>query len=219
MDLISWAIQSIKDFIEAIGYVGIFFLMTLESMALPVPSEIVMTFGGWLAYDGKLDIFWVGLAGTMGCVAGSMIAYKIGEYGGRPFIKKYGKYLLLKETTVDDAERWFKKHGNWAVFGSRLLPVVRTFISIPAGIAKTNFPTFILLTFLGSLPWCYALAYAGYYLGASYESLTPYYNLFTILVVILAVIGLFYYLYHRKKHHKKKAKDELDGASRDPQEE
>jgi len=213
MDLISWGVQTIKDFIEAIGYGGIFFLMTLESMALPVPSEIVMTFGGWLAYDGKLSLFWVGLAGTLGCVAGSMIAYKIGEYGGRPFIRKYGKYIFLKESSVDDAEVWFKKHGNWAVFGSRLLPVVRTFISIPAGIAKTNFPMFIALTFLGSLPWCYALTYAGFYLGANYEILSPYYNLFTIIVIV-ALVALFFYYMHRRRR-KRIARDK----SNEPQEE
>jgi membrane protein DedA with SNARE-associated domain len=214
MDLISWAVQLIKDFIEAIGYVGIFFLMTLESMALPVPSEIVMTFGGWLAFEGKLSLFWVGMAGTLGCVAGSIIAYKIGEYGGRPFIRKYGKYLFLKESSVDDAEVWFKKHGNWAVFGSRLLPVVRTFISVPAGIAKTNFPVFIVLTFLGSLPWCYALTYAGYFLGENYESLNSYYNLFAIIVVVAVVALFFYYLYHRKKR-----RDKRNEAKKDPQEE
>lgn len=151
MDLISMAVQYIKDFIDAIGYLGIFFLMTLESMALPVPSEVILTFGGWLAYSGDLDVFWVSMAGTLGCVAGSIIAYKAGEYGGRAFIKKYGKYILLKESSVNEAEAWFKKYGQWAVFGSRLLPVVRTFISIPAGIAKMKFPSFVVLTFLGFL--------------------------------------------------------------------
>jgi len=217
MELISWAVQTIKDFIEAIGLAGIFFLMTLESMAIPVPSEIVMTFGGWLAYEGKLSFFWVGMAGTLGCVAGSIIAYKIGEYGGRPFIVKYGKYLLLRESSVDDAEVWFKKHGNLAVFGSRLLPVVRTFISIPAGIAKMNLPIFILLSFLGSLPWCYALTYAGYYLGANYESINAYFNLFTIIVVIAAAALLYYYLYRRKKSRKKKKdmRDSTENAAHD----
>jgi membrane protein DedA with SNARE-associated domain len=199
MDLISWGIQVIYDFIETIGYAGIFFLMTLESMAIPIPSEIVMTFGGWLAYDGKLDLFWVGMAGTLGCVLGSAIAYKIGEYGGRPFISKYGKYLLLKESSLDAAEVWFKKYGSVVVFGSRLLPVIRTFISIPAGIAKMNFWVFLVLTFLGSLPWCYALAYAGYYLGANYESVQAYFNVLTIIVVIAAVALLSYYFYIRRR--------------------
>lgn len=199
MDLISWGAQVIYDFIGAVGYAGIFFLMTLESMAIPVPSEIVMTFGGWLAYDGKLDLFWVGMAGTLGCVAGSVIAYWIGEYGGRAFIIKYGKYLLLKESSIDSAEVWFKKYGAVAIFGSRLLPVIRTFISIPAGIAKMNFWVFLVLTFLGSLPWCYALAYAGYYLGANYESIHSYFNVLTIIVIIVAAALLFYYLFLRKR--------------------
>jgi membrane protein DedA with SNARE-associated domain len=202
MDLISWGIQVVYDFIEAVGYAGIFLLMTLESMAIPVPSEIVMTFGGWLAFDGKLDLFWVGMVGTLGCVVGSAIAYKIGEYGGRAFIKKYGKYLLLNESSIDASEVWFKKYGAVAVFGSRLLPVIRTFISIPAGIAKMNFWVFLVLTFLGSLPWCYALAYAGYYLGANYESLQANFNVLTIIVVIAAVALLFYYFYIRKRNSK-----------------
>lgn len=202
MDLISWGIQVVYDFIEAVGYAGIFLLMTLESMAIPVPSEIVMTFGGWLAYDGKLDLFWVGMAGTLGCVAGSAIAYWIGDYGGRPFIKRYGKYLLLNESSIDAAEVWFKKYGALVVFGSRLLPVVRTFISIPAGFAKMNFWVFLVLTFLGSLPWCYALAYAGYYLGANYESIQASFNLLTIIVVVAAAALLLYYLYFRKRRTK-----------------
>lgn len=205
MDLITWAIQTIKDFIDSIGYIGIFFLMTLESMALPVPSEIVMTFGGWLAWDGKLSLFWVGMAGTLGCVAGSIIAYKIGEYGGRAFIRKYGKYIFLKESSVDRSEEWFKKHGQLAVFGSRLLPVVRTFISIPAGIAKMDFTRFVVLTFLGSLPWCFALTYAGYVLGANYESINSYFNLFTVIVLVAVVAIIAYYLVRRRRRKRERA--------------
>ncbi|HUL38837.1 MAG TPA: DedA family protein [Methanomassiliicoccales archaeon] len=202
MDLISWGIQTLKDFIATVGYPGIFLLMTLESMAIPIPSEVVMTFGGWLAYDGVLSLFWVGMAGTLGCVAGSAIAYWIGEYGGRPFIKRYGRYLLLSEESIDSAETWFKKYGAIAVFGSRLLPVVRTFISIPAGIAKMNFWSFIVLTFLGSLPWCYALAYAGYLLGANYESIQGNFTLLTILVVVAVAALLVYFIYIRRRRSK-----------------
>jgi membrane protein DedA with SNARE-associated domain len=199
MDLFSLVIQSIKDFIEAIGYFGIFFLMTLESMALPVPSEVILTFGGWLAYNGSLNIFWVGMAGTLGCVVGSIIAFKIGEYEGRPFVRKYGKYFFLKESNVDEAELWFKKYGQWAVFGSRLLPVVRTFISIPAGMAKMNLLRFVVLTFLGSLIWCYALTYIGYYLGKNYESINSYFNLLVIVVVVIVGPLLIYYIFTKNK--------------------
>ncbi len=208
MDLISWGIQVLKDFIEAVGYPGIFLLMTLESMFVPVPSEIVMTFGGWLAYDGVLSLFWVGMAGTLGCVMGSMIGYWIGQYGGRAFIRKYGKYLLLKESSIDAAEVWFKKYGAIAVFGTRLLPVVRTFISIPAGIAKMPFLSFVVLTFLGSLPWCYALAYAGYLLGANYESISGYFGILTVLVVIVAAVLLIYFIYVRRRPSKQRSNGE-----------
>lgn len=199
MDLFSMFIQYIKDFIDSIGYLGIFFLMTLESMALPVPSEVIMTFGGWLAYDGRLDLFWVGMAGTLGCLAGSIIAYKAGEYGGRAFIKRYGKRIFLKESSMDRAEVWFRKHGQWAVFGSRLLPVVRTFISIPAGIAEMKFSSFVALTFLGSLIWCYALTFAGYYLGKNYGSLNSYFNILIIVVLIVVGSVLIYYKFRRMK--------------------
>jgi len=199
MDLFSMVIQSIKNFIDAVGYPGIFFLMTLESMALPIPSEVIMTFGGWLAYDGRLDLFWVGMAGTLGCLAGSVIAYKAGEYGGRAFIKRYGKHIFLKESSVDRAEAWFAKHGQWAVFGSRLLPVVRTFISIPAGIAEMRFSNFVILTFLGSMIWCYALTYSGYYLGKNYNSLNSYFNILVTVVLVAVGFILIYYKFLRNK--------------------
>jgi LPXTG-motif cell wall-anchored protein len=201
MDIISWGIQFVKDFIGGIGIIGIFLLMTLESMCLPIPSEIVLPFGGWLASEGKLDVFMVGLAGSLGCLAGSMIAYAIGFYGGRPFIVRYGRYVFLKERTIESVECWFKKYGTVAIFGSRLLPVVRTFISLPAGVAKMDFPRFVFLSFIGSVPWCFAFAYAGYYLGQNWESLSEAYNL-AIIIVIAAVLILslwFFYFRRRKK--------------------
>ncbi|MDD1771105.1 MAG: DedA family protein, partial [Methanomassiliicoccales archaeon] len=146
MDIISWAIQVLKDFIAAGGLAGIFFLMTLESMCLPVPSEIVLTFGGWLAFDGRLDFLGVVLAGTFGCLAGSLIAYYVGYKGGRALVHRYGHALHVSEDSIHGAEEWFLKHGDLAIFGSRLLPVVRTFISLPAGLAKMNVTRFSILT-------------------------------------------------------------------------
>jgi membrane protein DedA with SNARE-associated domain len=201
MDIITWGIQFVKDFIGGIGVIGIFFLMTLESMCLPIPSELILPFGGWLASDGKMDVFMVGLAGSLGCLAGSIIAYAIGFYGGRQFIIRYGRYVFLKEKSIESAECWFKKYGNIAIFGSRLLPVVRTFISLPAGVAKMDFTRFTILSFIGSVPWCFAFAYAGYYLGQNWESLGGIYNIFTIIVVIAIIVLFvwFFFLRRRKK--------------------
>jgi len=200
MDIISSGILFAKDFINGIGVIGVFLLMTLESMCLPIPSEIVLPFGGWLASEGRLDVFMVGLAGSLGCLAGSVIAYAIGFYGGRPFILRYGRYVFLKERHIESAECWFRKYGNIAIFGSRLLPVMRTFISMPAGVAKMDFTRFAILSFIGSVPWCFAFAYAGYYLGKNWESLSPIYDLFIIIVIAAIVIltSWFFFLKRRK---------------------
>jgi membrane protein DedA with SNARE-associated domain len=200
MDIISLAIQYVKDFIAGIGIIGIFLLMTLESMCLPIPSEIVLPFGGWLASEGKLDVFMVGLAGSLGCLAGSVIAYVIGYYGGRPFILRYGRYVFLKERHIESAECWFKKYGNIAIFGSRLLPVVRTFISLPAGVAKMDFTRFAILSFIGSVPWCFAFAYAGYFMGQNWESLGSLYDTFTIIVIAsILILSLWFFYFRRRK--------------------
>ncbi len=199
MDIITWAIVIIKDLIAAGGLAGIFFLMTLESMLLPVPSEIVMTFGGWLAYDGRLGLIGIILAGTFGCLAGSLIAYYIGYYGGRGLVHRYGRTLHVDEKTIDGAESWFKKHGDLAIFGSRLLPVVRTFISLPAGLAKMNLTRFCIETFVGSLIWCAILGYAGYLLGANWEAIDKLMGPITIIVVIVTVAVLVWYFMFYKK--------------------
>jgi membrane protein DedA with SNARE-associated domain len=200
MDIVSWGIQFVKDFIGAIGVIGIFLLMTLESMCLPIPSEIILPFGGWLASDGKIDVFMVGLAGSLGCLAGSVIAYAIGFYGGRQFIIRYGRFVLLKERHIESVECWFKKYGSIAILGSRLLPVVRTFISLPAGVAKMDFTRFAILSFIGSVPWCFAFAYAGYYLGQNWESLGGLYNVFTIIVIIAIVsVFIWFFILRRRK--------------------
>jgi membrane protein DedA with SNARE-associated domain len=199
MDIITWGVMALEDFIAAIGYPGVFLLMMLESMALPIPSEVVMTFAGVLAFEGRLDLIGVTLAGAIGCTVGSILAYAIGMYGGRSFICKYGRYVLLKPGHIDAAERWFRKYGNAAVFGSRLLPVVRTFISLPAGMAKMDFPRFVGLSFIGSLPWCFVLAYLGFYLGGNWQVIESYFGIFTIIVVIVVGALLTWYFVIRKR--------------------
>lgn len=187
----------IADIIGQVGYLGIFILMALESVCLPIPSEVVMTFGGFAAQRGDLNFWLVGLAGSLGCLAGSSIAYIIGYYGGRPFLKKYGKFVMINEHDLDRADRWFLKYGIEAVFITRLLPIVRTFISLPAGMAKMDFTKFAIYSFAGSLPWCYALTYAGIMLGKKWELLQQYW-IYLDVFVILGLAALAAYVLYNK---------------------
>jgi membrane protein DedA with SNARE-associated domain len=149
-------------------------------------------------------LFWVGLAGAFGCVVGSVPAYYLGLYGGRPLIEKYGKYVLISHHDLDIADRWFERWGDWAIFFSRLLPVVRTFISFPAGVAKMNVPRFIVYTFVGSFPWCLGLAYIGMKLGENWDTLGVYFHKFDIFIGIVAAAGAGYYVWHHLKTKNKK---------------
>ena len=151
--------------ISQAGYPGIVLLMGIESACIPLPSEIIMPFSGYLVYTGRFKLAWVALAGAVGCNVGSLVAYYVGALGGRPLAEKYGRYVLVTRHDLELADRWFARYGDWAVFFARLLPVVRTFIALPAGVARMNFLRFNIYTFLGSLPWCLALAYAGLKLG------------------------------------------------------
>jgi len=207
MGLIEFIANGVKDIILTMGYPGIIFLMGLESMVLPIPSEVVMPFAGWLAYDGQMDWVIASLAGTLGCTLGSLIAYYAGYYGGRPFVLRYGRYVLLQEKHLDSAERWFEKWGASAVFFTRLLPILRTFISIPAGICRMNIVKFIILTILGSAPWCFALAYAGFLLGPEWESIIRFFEPFEVLIVVAAVLLVFYYYFYYRKKRSAAAED------------
>ncbi len=156
--------------ISALGYAGVAGLMAIESACIPLPSEIIMPFSGYLVSTGRFDLVLAATAGAVGCNIGSTIAYAVGRYGGRPFVEKWGAYLLLSRHDLAAAERFFARYGSLAVFIGRLLPVVRTFIALPAGIARMGQFKFQLYTFLGSWPWCFALAYVGYVLGARWNS-------------------------------------------------
>lgn len=199
--IIAWAVQVIMDLIQTAGYPGIVLLMAFESMCLPIPSEVVLPFAGALVALGRLGItgdpMWdtllVALAGTLGCTIGSVIAYYIGQRGGRPFIRKYGRYIRLNEKHLDMTECWFHKYGDWAVLGSRLLPVVRTFISLPAGIACMPFKRFVVLSTIGSLPWCLVLSYIGLVLGDNWQTVESLYRPIEIIVVIgIAALAIYY---------------------------
>ena len=180
--------------ISALGYGGVVLLMAIESANIPLPSEIIMPFSGFLVSQGEMNLWFVGLAGAIGCVVGSIFSYWLGMVGGRPLIEKYGKYILISHHDLDLADNWFKKRGEATVFVGRLLPVVRTFISFPAGIAKMHFWRFVLYSFLGSLPWCIMLAYIGEKMGDNWDSLRPWFHKFDYLILGLIILGLVWYI-------------------------
>jgi membrane protein DedA with SNARE-associated domain len=156
--------------ISATGYLGIALLMGIESACIPLPSEIIMPFSGYLVYSGRFQLLWVATAGAIGCNLGSAVAYWVGAHGGRPMVERFGRYILLSRHDLDRTTHFFLKYGSITVFLARLLPVVRTFIALPAGIARMPLLRFHLYTFLGSWPWCFALAYVGMRLGRSWDT-------------------------------------------------
>lgn len=192
-------VRLITENIAAWGYAGIFFLMVLESACLPVPSEIIMVFGGFLVFQGKLALWPVVLAGTVGNLVGSWIAYYIGKRGGRPLLLRYGKYLLISEAKLEAADRFFQRSGSAAVFFGRLLPVVRTFISLPAGVAEMSITKFSAYTFFGSLPWSLLLAYIGISLGANWRDIIEIFHRIDYLVVLAALVTVVSLLMLRRR--------------------
>jgi membrane protein DedA with SNARE-associated domain len=183
--------------IERLGYGGVFIGMTLESSGLPLPSEVIMAFAGYVVWEGRLTLLGITLAGTLGCLAGALILYGIGAYGGRPLLERYGKYVLIRKSELDRAEQWFAKHGESAVFVSRLLPVVRTYISLPAGIVRMDVKRFSVYTALGSLPFCLAFAYAGVALGPHWRDIRGLFRYFDIAVIVGVVVLVGYLIYRR----------------------
>jgi membrane protein DedA with SNARE-associated domain len=196
-------IGTLSDFaisvIEQLGYGGVFAGMTLESVGLPIPSEIIMPFCGYVAWEGKLTLLGVAFAGTLGCLMGSLIAYYIGLWGGRPLLDRYGRYVFIRKQELDRAHEWFGKYGDRAVFVSRLLPVVRTFISYPAGIVGMDIKKFSFYTVLGSFPWCLGLAYIGVLLGPHWKDVERFFAYLDILVIAGAIGLIAYLIYHRER--------------------
>ena len=176
------------------GYFGVLLAMAIESACIPLPSEIIMLFAGFLVAQGKFTLLGVTLAGALGCVVGSVIAYAVGALGGRGFIEKYGKYILISRHDMAIADNFFNKYGSAAIFFSRLMPVVRTFISLPAGIAKMNFSKFVVYSFLGSVPWSFGLAYLGKKLGDNWDTLGVYFHKFDFVIVVIILIGVVWYV-------------------------
>jgi membrane protein DedA with SNARE-associated domain len=192
----------IVNAISSLGYLGVGAMMAIESACIPLPSEIIMPFAGFLVAQGKFTLLGVTLAGALGCVVGSIVAYAVGIYGGRAFIEKYGKYILISNHDLEVADKFFNKYGSSAIFLSRLLPVVRTFISLPAGIAKMNFLKFVIYTFLGSLPWCYVLAYIGKKLGDNWDTLGVYFHKFDVVILLIILFGVVWYIRRHLKQEK-----------------
>ena len=186
-----------------IQWPGVVALMAIESACIPLPSELIMPLAGWmLIKEASLPAIYTlvaGVYGALGNTIGSAIAYGVGMRGGRPFLEKYGKYILISRHDLDLADRWFNKHGSWAIFASRLLPVVRTFISLPAGIARMHFVKFLIYTFLGSFLWSVGLAYGGYQLGEHWEQIRTVMRPFDPLIGVLIIVLIAFYIYRHLK--------------------
>jgi membrane protein DedA with SNARE-associated domain len=198
----------LTNLLQTIGWPGVVSIMTLESANIPIPSEVTMPLAGWMLVQARggtaLQAFLLGgLFGAIGCTLGSIISYALGAWGGRPLIKRYGKWIMVSEEDLEKADRWFARWGDWAAFVSRLLPIVRTFISFPAGVTKMNFPRFVLFTFIGSFIWCALLALGGFYLGANWEMLRNAMRPFDIPIAIVILAGVGWYIYRHMQKGKK----------------
>src|ERR1041385_7081976 len=199
--------------ISTLGYGGIVLLMAIESACIPRPSEIIMPFSGYLVYTQRFNVFGnestflnllvVAIAGSLGCVVGSLVAYWVGMYGGRPLIERYGKFVLISRHDLDLADRWFDRFGEVIVFVSRLLPAIRTFIAFPAGVARMNLKKFIIYTFAGSLPWCLGLAYVGQKLGEQWDKdprLKTLFHRFDFVIGIVILLAATWWIWRHVKH-------------------
>jgi membrane protein DedA with SNARE-associated domain len=195
----------LSNLFQTIDWAGVVVIMTLESANIPIPSEVTMPLAGWLlvqAQGGTLlhAILLGGILGGLGCTIGSVLSYALGYYGGRPLVEKYGKYIMVNTQDLERADKWFKRWGDWTAFLSRLLPIVRTFISFPAGVTRVRFWSFSLLTFSGSFLWCAALAAGGWYFGSRWEELRAIMRPFDIPIAIVILAGMGYYIYRHVTH-------------------
>jgi membrane protein DedA with SNARE-associated domain len=214
-----WLEHQIVDFLTNLfhnmGWTGVVGIMALESANIPIPSEVTMPLSGWLLIQAKggtaiQAALWGGLWGAVGCTLGSLISYGLGALGGRPLLDRYGKYLMINPHDLEVADRWFARWGDWTAFISRLLPIVRTFISFPAGVARTRLIPFTVYSFIGSFIWCGALAYGGYVFGARWEELRAIMRPFDIPIAIVLLAGFAYYIYH---HVRRGARTHSEGES------
>jgi membrane protein DedA with SNARE-associated domain len=190
----------ISSLIATTGYAGITLLMAIESACIPLPSELIMPFAGYLVYTGKMNLFWAATAGAIGCNLGSLVAYEIGYYGGRPLVEKYGRWILMGRRELDWADRFFHSRGDLAVVIARMLPVIRTFIALPAGVARMPRGKFHIYTFIGSWPWCFGLAYLGMKLGENWRSLGKYFHQFDAIIGVLLLAAIAWFIWSHWEH-------------------
>lgn len=182
------------------GYVGIAILMAIESACIPLPSEIIMPFAGYLVSTGRFDLYLAATAGAIGCNLGSIVAYEIGKRGGRPVAERWGRYLLIGPSELDAADRFFARWGSIAVLIGRLLPVIRSFIAFPAGVARMRLVPFHVYTFLGSWPWCFGLAWVGMKLGSKWDSdprVKAAFHRADLAIGIVLIALVAFYIWHR----------------------
>jgi membrane protein DedA with SNARE-associated domain len=213
--LLAPIIRWMTALMAATGPLGVMLLMAIESACIPLPSEVIMPFAGYLAFKGQMAFLGLGagnphaqiaiaaLFGALGCNLGSIPAYEVGAWGGHVAVRRFGKYVLLHEGHLDQAHRFFARFGAWAIFIGRLLPVVRTFIALPAGIAEMDRRKFHLFTFAGSLPWCYGLAWIGFKLGEKWDTLGAYFHKFDLVIGALIVAGVAWFVWDHWKHRTK----------------
>lgn len=183
--------------IDKMGYGGVFVLSFFESAGIPIPSEVVLPFSGFLAFSGRFDFWLVVIVASLANYVGSVALFYVGKSGGRWFLEKYGKYILISHHDLETGDRWFYRHGGKIVFWGRLLPIVRTFISLPAGVAKMDFRRFSLYTIAGALPWNGALAYIGFKTGANWDSIKSYFHLLDYVVVSLLILTVGWFIYKK----------------------
>ena len=195
--ILNWLSSFVVSVIETTGYFGIAFFMALESAAIPIPSEIIMPFAGYLAATGEFKLLWVVFAGSLGNLVGSIILYGVGFYGGRAILERYGNWVLISQHDIKIADRLFTKYGQIIIFVSRMLPAVRTYISFPAGVARMDFKKFCLYTFAGSVPWAFVLAQVGVVMGENWEQIEPYFRRFNIAIAFVLVIVAVWWI---KRH-------------------
>ena len=192
--------------IAAGGYWGVALLMAIESACIPLPSEIIMPFAGYLVSTGQLDLVWVATAGALGCNLGSIVGYELARRGGRPLVERYGHYVLLSPHEIDVAERFFARFGGLAVLIARMLPVVRTFICVPAGLARMNVARFHIYTFVGSWPFCFLLAYIGMKLGAAWDSdprIKAAFHKLDAGIVLLGLLSVAVFVIHKLRRRRR----------------
>jgi len=190
----------IKTLIAFGGYGGIIALMAIESACIPLPSELIMPFAGYLVFQGTMKLALVATAGAIGCNVGSLFAYEIGFYGGRRLVEQYGTWILIGHHELDWADRFFARWGYLAVFLGRLLPVIRTFIALPAGIARMPRVRFHIYTFIGSWPWCFGLAWLGMKLGQNWREIGKYLHKFDALILAAIIIGVVWFVWTHWKN-------------------